>query len=870
MSAKKLQEALNLRIVQHYTALDADGNYVSPPSTDDELDEFIRAAYGVRLPRKIVTEGHKTQFNFIADLFFDRVQNALGFAARTGGKCLALDTLVLCDDGFRSMEDIEPGHRVFAPDGTSTQVVDVSETHMDHDCYRIKIDSNEIVSDGDHMWEVTYVRHRRRELRTMTTRQMYEFLQDPPKSNYKTFFWIGKTAPLQLPHRDLPVDPYVLGVYLGDGCRYNSVVTCEDPEIIENVRSLGYEINKHNVADGKAQTYRIAGLRQTLKSHFSNCPAPHMPKSVPTIYLLASFEQRLSLLQGLMDTDGTRPRVQHYRCEFDTTDRDLAEAVRFLVASLGGKPTLYERGPGRCNGKLGKDRFRVTFHPEPGWNPFRLSRKADLVRVSPKSTNHRIISIEKVDTVPVRCIQVEHNSHLFLAGVSLVPTHNTFGVAILNHLDMTFKPGCEIASAGAVLDQANKCYRYFRGFLDLPWFKDLQERYRNATGKSLCDLRNALKCKTEFGNGSLIEIVTATESGLRGPHPHKARIDEIDEIEWETLQTGLSMSQSGKDASGKSILGQNVFTSTRQKMHGSMQKMLDEASERGIAVYEWNVWEMLEKCERRCHDDPEHGTCPIYTFCKGKAHHCDGFYSIVDFINKVRMMDRTKFETEWLNEKPSKERFVYPNFSHARHVMTPDRLHRMTGARSPFDVMTFNWRRIAAIDFGSSPGHPFVYLKLTQLPTGPWLVGWEYVAEQRLLRDHATSIKESPAWHSGEFPFADHDAQDRIELASHGVYTRAARKGPDTVSVGIDLISSLLNGFPPKEDPMLYVWHECDYTIKEFGTYSWPIRHDGKPDRTGRPLQENDHAMDALRYALFTLHRAGSGPKYTARTIKGV
>lgn len=435
----------------------------------------------------------------------------------------------------------------------------------------------------------------------------------------------------------------------------------------------------------------------------------------------------------------------------------------------------------------------------------------------------------------------------------------TYGVALLNHLDMTFKPGCEIASAGAVRDQAEKCYRYLQEHLERPWFKKLRERFQKIKRKDLVE--SSIRSMTKFNNGSILEIITATEKGLRGPHPQKSRIDEVDEIEWELLQTGLSMSHSTDD-----ILGQNVFTSTRQKMHGSMQRMLDEAVARGIEIYEWNIWETLQTCNRRCKGDPKHGDCPIYTFCQGKAHHCDGFYRIDDFIEKVRMIDREKFETEWLNEKPSKERFVYPNFSQTRHVLTPEKLQELCG----FSYPNLSWQKISSIDFGSSPGHPFVHLDIFRIPNvNAWLVFEEYVAEQRLLRDHADSIKRKKSYRAGDCPYADHDAQDRLELKNYGINTRKAIKGNASVAVGIDYIKSLLSGFPPLETPMLYVWHECTYTIKEFGMYSWPIRPDGKPDKSGRPLQENDHAMDALRYALYSYHRS-SGSRYTARSMPGV
>jgi hypothetical protein len=308
------------------------------------------------------------------------------------------------------------------------------------------------------------------------------------------------------------------------------------------------------------------------------------------------------------------------------------------------------------------------------------------------------------------------------------------------------------------------------------------------------------------------------------------------------------------------IRGQNVFTSTRQKIRGSMQKLLNEAEQKGIAVYEWNIWEVVEKCPRRCFDDPEFGTCPIYAFCKGKAHHCEGFYSIDDFIDKVRLIDQETWETEWLNKKPSRSKLVY-NFDN-RHIMTPDRLFKKFGVGRPSPY----WHRVSGMDFGTGPGHPFVYVKLCQFPSGEYMVFYEYVAEQRLLRDHAQAIKTSPFYLPSELIYADWAAQERLELKSMGIRTRQAVK---EVLVGVDYVKTLLSGFAPSFEPMLYVWYECSFVIDEFTQYQWPTRADGSPDRTGLPMKRWDHSMDAIRYALYS-SKGASTVRYRARTIPGI
>ena len=190
-------------------------------------------------------------------------------------------------------------------------------------------------------------------------------------------------------------------------------------------------------------------------------------------------------------------------------------------------------------------------------------------------------------------------------------------------------------------------------------------------------------------------------------------------------------------------------------------------------------------------------------------------------------------------------------------------LFAMTGSAYPHAI----WHRISGLDFGAGPGHPFVYLKLTQIPnTGAWLLYHEYAAEQRLMADHAKAMKDSPFWAPNEWIFSDWSAQERIELRSMGIRCRPAQKD---VLMGIDYVRSLLRGFPPAEVPMLYVWHECQFVIGEFGLYRWPTHPDGRIDRSGKPLKVHDHSMDALRYALYSFkHKPRQ--KYRMKRARGI
>jgi phage terminase large subunit GpA-like protein len=145
-------------------------------------------------------------------------------------------------------------------------------------------------------------------------------------------------------------------------------------------------------------------------------------KHIPAIYLRASAAQRLELLRGLMDSDGT---TSDGHAEFLNTSQQLSDDVYELLVSLGIKPNRAMR---IYNNPNFLDQYRITFKPTACCNPFKLSRKAAKVLASSKpgiNFRRRIVSVESVASVPVRCIEVDSPSHLFLCSRAMIPTHNT-------------------------------------------------------------------------------------------------------------------------------------------------------------------------------------------------------------------------------------------------------------------------------------------------------------------------------------------------------------------------------------------------------------------------------------------------------------
>ena len=288
--------------------------------------------------------------------------NILGARPATG-KALALDTPIPTPTGWTTMGDLRVGDLVLDDQGRPTTVEFTSEVFTDHRCYEIRFDDGStIVADAGHRWFV----HEGHDTSgaVLTTEHLVALgVHDRRRAPR----WWVPVAALRLPPADLGVDPYALGRSLGDGGEV--------------------------AGGGTATAVRTA---------------------IPTAALRGSTDQRLALLQGLMDAGGTV--CSGGAVELHLADRRLVEQAWELVASLGHKPNPI------CRTSEGW-RFRWIPHGP----VFRLPNKAAAVEARDTGchTRRAIVDIVEVPTVPTRCIGVDAPSHLFLAGRAMIPTHNT-------------------------------------------------------------------------------------------------------------------------------------------------------------------------------------------------------------------------------------------------------------------------------------------------------------------------------------------------------------------------------------------------------------------------------------------------------------
>ena len=314
-------------------------------------------------------------------------------AGRLEGKALAVDTPIPTPSGWTTMGALQVGDEVYGPDGKPRPVVAVTEVMLGRPCYDVVFSDGEILTaDASHQWRTTTKAARKRGATAsgvVTTEEMARSLRVRDEVNHH----IDLTAALRCPEMDLPIDPYVLGVWLGDGTSAAAEMTCGggDERVLEEIRS----------------TLRRLGLL----GH----------KHVPAGYMRASIGQRLALLQGLMDSDGY---VDVFgRCEFVNMREELSDAVFELAAGLGLRPkkckkrvTLYGVDQGVAH--------QVKFTP--WFEVSRLPRKIARLKTSGRHHTHRgVVDVRPVATRPVRCIQVGAVDGMFLAGRGFIPTHNS-------------------------------------------------------------------------------------------------------------------------------------------------------------------------------------------------------------------------------------------------------------------------------------------------------------------------------------------------------------------------------------------------------------------------------------------------------------
>lgn len=548
-------------------------------SADDALDVFnnltlVDAPNGPEmlgtLCRTWVTEIVRALFGaFDPEAKRRRISQFFLCVSKKNGKALALDTPIPTPSGWTTIGEVRPGDFVFGASGKPVKVIAESDVFFGHDCYKVEFSNGEsVIADAGHFWmtkslaDKGYTKRTTEEIfRTVSTRS------DGAKNHS-----IIMPFPVDLPDSLLPIAPYTLGAWLGDGHTSTGKITTMDQEILDSINKEGYRTEYRSNNGSKASTYSIhpdngefcqrghslieerknlqpgkppkCKVCERAHDHFhrngTELP-PIVPRSfheilretgllgnkhIPSAYLRGSLAQRVALLQGLMDTDGTASK-NGGNISFTTKLKSLSDGVSELLATFGIKHSVTLR-PSSINGEIKGYYYTVLFFAfRDEIEVFRLHRKLDRQRISsgnknlPRSKTVQIVSVEKVDSVPTKCICVDSPDHLFLFGKTMIPTHNSSIAAgvMLTALVVNHRPSAEFLILAPTKEGAENAYKPIRDMINAD--EELKSRFQ---------IQEHTKTITDRLNQSTLKIVAADSATVTGKKATGVFIDELHEF----------------------------------------------------------------------------------------------------------------------------------------------------------------------------------------------------------------------------------------------------------------------------------------------------------------------------------------------------
>lgn len=340
-------------------------------------------------------------------------------------KGLPLDTEILTTEGWSTIGKIKVGDKVFDKNGKLTTILHKSKIH-NNPCYKIIFDNGDsIIADHEHRWEIAFklTKCQKRpdgyERVIMTTEELFNYMKDYKRSS-STIPKILNPDPIEMPDKDLPIDPYVLGVWLGDGSKNCGAITqMKGSPVWEEIRQRGYEVGEngqHSPERENVEIRTIYGLRTLLRTLniLQN-------KNIPDMYYTASFKQRLDLLRGLMDTDGYY-HAGRKRFVMSTGQEWQRDCMIKLLGTLGIKCTVFN-SLRKCGDKVFQA-WDICFSTN-NINPFLTRNKEIDFPCKDKNSFRNIKCIEFCNTVPTQCIEVDSPTHTFLCTDKCIVTHNT-------------------------------------------------------------------------------------------------------------------------------------------------------------------------------------------------------------------------------------------------------------------------------------------------------------------------------------------------------------------------------------------------------------------------------------------------------------
>jgi hypothetical protein len=401
-----------------------------------------------------------------------------GVGGNGTGKAQPLHCKVKTPIGWTTIGECKVGDIVSTPNGKTANIIGVYPQGI-RPTYKITFsDGRTTEADEDHLWEV--FSHRwdqsgKRGTRTLTTKQIIPLIEEWKNKNPRYSIFVPKIQPDKTtPPSDFMIHPYLLGSLLGDGCMSGGYIlfTSADSHSIDRIESLLLPHKQHLVQYGKKSpnydwilvnnikgSHNLLSIRRQL-SQLGILHTKSSTKFIPTEYLINSnYDQKLELLQGLMDTDGTVGKTKNI--SFSSSSNQLAQDVQYLIRSIGGTAKISKRLPfyknqnsERVEGQLS---YEVSIQVPNPHILFTLPRKLEKLSIGHTqyaNSGLRIDMVEYLGEKETQCIMIDSPEHLYITDDFIV-THNT---TILNALVYTLfdKPVSNISKDKLVNNINNK------------------------------------------------------------------------------------------------------------------------------------------------------------------------------------------------------------------------------------------------------------------------------------------------------------------------------------------------------------------------------------------------------------------------------
>lgn len=359
-----------------------------------------------------------------------------------------LDAKIMTPSGWKLMGNITVGDSVIGQKGKPVKVTHINECGLQQIYHVAFSDGTHTECSEHHLWKVQKVYGNRKTEATLRTDELLgNYVYHSPGGQTQFRYRIPTCSPVEFnkSSKPLPLHPYLLGALLGDGSvgSRSLKITTADAEIVQAFRDLLPDGVKVGAYDGRYSYNICDAVGRKRKGRYLESRAVTLVKQagifglvshtkyIPVDYLHASPTDRLEVLRGLMDTDGSASKTSG--CEsFYTSSSRLADDVTFLVQSLGG--TVWLKIKPDARGYL--DQYALQIALPDNVVPFRLARKADRLQFRKHPLGRTIVNIKPVGKKQARCITVEAEDGLYLTD-SFIVTHNSAHLEQPEAVDMS-------------------------------------------------------------------------------------------------------------------------------------------------------------------------------------------------------------------------------------------------------------------------------------------------------------------------------------------------------------------------------------------------------------------------------------------------